>query len=259
MGIDALSGTDLAIVLFAALLAGALDASVGSGGAVLLPAVIGVSPAGVSAAVPLAMNKAVAVAGNLVAAHRYRHLGLRHLGAGLFVTTTACALAGVLLGVWIATLIDVGQLTWIAAGALTALVIALLVQGFRRGPATAHPSHAHRAAVPVAVGGIAVYDGVIGPATGSLLQIALHKLLGRPMHECLALARLIQGLLNLTAAIVLWIVVAPDLFLVVLLAVLHALGGWAGAIVTRRIPATVLHYILIGSIAVSVLRMLLVR
>lgn len=258
MGIEMLTGFDLATVLFAALLAGILDASVGSGGAVMLPALIGVSPAGVSASVPLAVNKSVAVIGNLIAAHRYRTPG-QGLGGRVLAVTLGCALAGVLCGVWIATLIDVGQLTWIAAAALTVLVVMLLIRGLRRRSATSRGARPHPRAAPVAVGGIAVYDGMIGPATGSLLQLAFQRLLARPMHECLALARLIQALLNLTAAIVLWIVTTPDIRLVALLAVLHSLGGWVGATVTRRIPATALHYVLIGCIAVSVLRMLLTR
>lgn len=257
MGIETLTGIDLALVLIATLVAGVLDASVGSGGAVLLPALIGASPAGVSAGVPLAVNKSVAVVGNLIAAHRYRVLGKHRLSARLLTVMLGCALGGVLLGVWIATLIDVKQLTWIAAAALSALVVTLLVRGLRRPPASARRVRPRPRALPVAVGGIAVYDGMIGPATGSLLQLALQRLLGRPLHECLALARLVQALLNLTAAIVLWVVTAPDIRLVVLLAGLHALGGWTGASITRRIPASVLHYVLIGCISLSVVRMLL--
>lgn len=202
MGIEALTGIDLIILLVVALVAGLLDASVGSGGAVLLPALIGASPAGVSGSVPLAVNKPIAVIGNLIAAHRYRTPG-RGLGVKPLAVTCGSALAGVLCGVWIATLIDVRQLTWIAAAALSALVVTLLIRGLRRRPTIAGPMHARPQAVPLAVGGIAVYDGMIGPATGGLLQLTFQRLLGRPAHECLALARLVQALLNLTAAIVL--------------------------------------------------------
>lgn len=260
MGIETLGGADLAVLLVAALLAGALDASVGSGGAVLLPALIGASPPGVAASVPLAVNKAVAVAGNLVAARRYRSPGAGPLDRGLLAATLGCALAGVLLGAWLATRIDVALLTWMAAAALAALVAGLLLRAHRRRRAAeARRAPPHPRAVPAVIGGIAIYDGMIGPATGSLLQLALQRLLARPVHECLAAARLVQALLNLAAGIALWMVTAPDPRLVALLAALHALGGWAGAAIARRIPESVLHRLLIACIALSVLRMVLVR
>lgn len=115
----------------AAVLAGILDASVGSGGAVLLPALIAASPTGTAAVVPLAVNKAVSTAGDLVAAVRH-HRDTRTTGhrspAGLVIITVLCAVGGVLAGVWTASRITADALTWLAAGALLVLAAVLLLR-----------------------------------------------------------------------------------------------------------------------------------
>ncbi|MGJ0184307.1 sulfite exporter TauE/SafE family protein [Corynebacterium glyciniphilum] len=251
-----LSGSELLPLIVATVIAGMLDAAVGSGGAVLLPALLVVAPGGTAAAVPLAVNKGVAVAGNLVAAVQYGRPGSVRIGAKVLVPALSSAVAGVLVGVWFAAVMDVALLTWLAAISLAVLAVCLAARLFP-GVGTSAPQRPRPGLVPLAVGTIGLYDGMIGPATGSLLQLTLQRLLARPVHEILALVRLVQAWLNANAAVVLWIVVGPDPAMIVVLAIAHGLGGAIGARVAGHVSANVLHVVLVVCIAASVVRMVL--
>lgn len=261
MDLWSLSGSDLTLLLAAAFGAGVLDAAVGSGGVVLLPALLGVAPAG-AAVMPLAINKAVAVLGNLVAAARYRQARPSILRMQALLLYVGCGVLALSLGVLAATQFSVSEFTPIVVIALVLLAIYMTWLAFREGAApegdTAAGGPPLSRATPVVITGIGFYDGFIGPATGSLLQTALSRLSGRPVHDCLADARALQGAFNLASATLLWIVAAPDWKLVLVLAAANIAGSLGGTMIAGRISELRLKLLLAVCIVASAARLVVV-
>ncbi|WP_082375969.1 sulfite exporter TauE/SafE family protein [Pseudonocardia sp. HH130629-09] len=261
MDLWSLSASELTLVLAAAFGAGILDAAVGSGGVVLLPALLGVAPAGAAVA-PLAINKAVAILGNLAAAVRYRQIRPSILRTRVLLLYIGCGLLALSLGVFTASQFSVSEFTPIVIAALLLLAVYMTWSAFRGGASTEGGSEASAPvlspATPAVVASIGFYDGFIGPATGSLLQTALSRLSGRPVHDCLADSRAIQGVFNLASATLLWIVATPDWKLVLVLAIANIIGSLVGTVVAGRISEFYLKMLLAICIVASAVRLAII-
>jgi uncharacterized protein len=190
----------LSLLVLAALFAGFVDAVVGGGGLVLLPALV----LGLPTAAPvqiLATNKLASVCGTSVSSVTY----YRRVkpDARTFLPLMVLAFAGSLLGAFAAS--------HIPRSAFDPLVLAVLVLvgGYvllrpAIGDVTTLRFSGHRhTAVAMAAGFvIGGYDGAIGPGTGSFFVFALVGLLGYSFLEASAKAKMANWATNLAALVV---------------------------------------------------------
>ncbi|MCX4472329.1 TSUP family transporter [Micromonospora sp. NBC_01655] len=196
-----MDGASLITLLAAAVLAGWVDAVVGGGGLLLLPALLLVAP-GVPVATALGTNKLAAIAGTATAAVTYARrtkLDWRVAGpaAGLAVVTAG-------LGAALAGVVPASAYRPVVLGVL--VVVAVFVVARPRLGVVAVPQRRTRgrvvAAVVVAGVGIAAYDGLIGPGTGTFLVVAFTALVGADFVGGSAMAKVVNAGTNLGALVV---------------------------------------------------------
>src|SRR3954451_13816334 len=191
------SGAALVLLALAALFAGFVDAVVGGGGLVQLPALV----LGLPGAAPvqiLATNKLAGLCGTSVSSVTYYRRVRPH--AATFLPLMLLAFAGSLLGASVASHIPEEAFDPIV------LVVLVVVGGYvllrpELGELTRLRFSGHRhTAVAMAAGFvIGAYDGALGPGTGSFLVFSLVGLLGYSFLEASAKARMANWATNLAA------------------------------------------------------------
>jgi len=211
----------------AALAAGFVDAVVGGGGLIQLPALLlglpGMAPVHV-----LATNKLASICGTTTsAATYYRRI---RPDPRTFVPLMVLAFAGSAAGAEVASHLssDVFQpIVFVALIVVGAWV--LLRPTLGEITALRHPAGRHLALAMVIGAVIGFYDGALGPGTGSFLVIALVGLLGYSFLEASAKAKLANVATNL-AALVVFVPEGAVLWrLGLVMGVCNLLGGYAGA------------------------------
>jgi uncharacterized membrane protein YfcA len=189
--------TTLALLALAALAAGFVDAVVGGGGLIQLPALV----LGLPAASPvqvLATNKLASICGTTVSSVTYYRRVRPH--AGTFVPLMAFAFLGSFGGALLASHIPKDAFQPIVLVVLVA-VGAHVVLRPEVGAATRlrFSGHRHTAAAMGAGLVIGAYDGALGPGTGSFFVFTLVGLLGFAFLEASAKARMANWATNLAA------------------------------------------------------------
>jgi uncharacterized protein len=225
--VDDPTAVTLALLVLAALAAGFVDAVVGGGGLVQLPALLLGLP-GASPVQVLATNKLASICGTSASSVTYYRKVRPH--AGTFVPLMVLAFAGSALGAAIASRIPAEAFDPIV---LTVLVVVGAWVLFRPslGEATAlrFAGHRHTAVAMAAGFVIGVYDGALGPGTGSFFVIALVGLMGYSFLEASAKAKMANWATNL-AALVVFVPQGAVLWKVgLLMGLANMLGGWLGA------------------------------
>lgn len=192
---------DLLGVLFASLMAGAIDSIVGGGGLILVPALFAAYPTAVPATL-LGTNKCASVWGTTFATLQYARRV--RLNPRLLAPAATAAFAGSFFGAWTVTLIDPSMLRKLLPLLLTAVLVYTL---FNRNLGLHHaPRHSARAQVVLttAIGGIlGWYDGFFGPGTGSFLIFLLVRVLGFDFLNASASAKVLNVASNLAALVLL--------------------------------------------------------
>ena len=188
---------ELLIVSVASLFAGFVDAIVGGGGLILVPALFAVFPTTAPATL-FGTNKGASVWGTAVATAQYaRRVTLRW---PVLLPAAAAGFAGSLIGAWLITLISAGFLRKALPFVLLAVLAYTLV---KKDMGRQHlPRFAGRAEVLAActVGAvIGFYDGFFGPGTGSFLVFLFVRWLGYDFLNASASAKLINTATNLAA------------------------------------------------------------
>ena len=217
----------LALLALAGLAAGFVDAVVGGGGLVQLPALVlglpGVAPVHV-----LATNKLASVCGTTVSSVTY-YRRVRP-DPKTFVPLMAFAFAGSMAGAAVASRIPANALEPIV---LVVLVVVGTYVLFK--PDMGHltelrfAGHHHTIAAISAGSVIGFYDGALGPGTGSFLVFSLVGLLGYSFLEASAKARLANWATNL-AALVVFVPQGAVLWKVgVVMGLANLCGGYVGA------------------------------
>ncbi|MGL5866354.1 MAG: TSUP family transporter [Dermatophilaceae bacterium] len=217
----------VALLGLAGFVAGWVDAVVGGGGLVQLPALL-IGLPGATPAQILATNKFGSVWGTLTASVTYWRRVRPDLRTALPMAAVAYvgAIGGALIGLHIPKEVfnPVILVLLVVVGAYTLLRPTL-------GEATAlRFSGSRHTAVAVLTGFvIGVYDGALGPGTGSFMVFALVGLLGYAFLEASATAKIANFATNLGALTVF----LPGGHVVVqvgvVMAVANLLGGYAGA------------------------------
>jgi uncharacterized membrane protein YfcA len=221
------TATVLALLGLAALAAGFVDAVVGGGGLIQLPALL----LGMPNAAPvqiLATNKVAAISGTTVSASTY-YRRIRP-DPRTFLPMMALAFVGSAAGAAVASQIPRDAFEPIV---LVVLVVVGAWVLFRPslGETTAlrYAGHRHVAAAMATGLVIGVYDGALGPGTGSFFLISLVGLLGYSFLEASARARLANWATNL-AALCVFVPQGAVLWKVgFVMGVCNLVGGYVGA------------------------------
>ncbi len=187
----------LLVLCLAAFLAGAVDAVVGGGGLVQLPALLLFGPGG-TAVHSLATNKLASVFGTAAAAAGYARRV--PIDWRLVLPTAVVAFAGALGGAVLAAALPSDVLTAVVLLAL----IAVGIYTWRRPDLGAEhaPRFGRRARLAVlGAGGLLIgfWDGLAGPGTGTFLVFGLVGLVGFAFLDASASAKVINTATNLGA------------------------------------------------------------
>ncbi|MBE1533615.1 sulfite exporter TauE/SafE family protein [Actinomadura algeriensis] len=216
------------LLLVAALAAGWVDAVVGGGGLIQLPALLVAVP-GQPVAAALATNKLGSIAGTTSAAVAYLRKAKpdTKVAVPAGVLAVACAAVGALCAAAISS--DVLKpVIMIVLLAVAAIVVAKPDLGRTPRPVL---RTRRRVAAAVLVPGvlIAFYDGLVGPGTGTFLVIAFTTILGMDFVNASATSKIINAGTNL-GALAVFAVQGHVLWAIGLaMAVCNAVGAWLGA------------------------------
>ena len=183
----------------ASLLAGFVDAIVGGGGLVMVPALFAAFP-GAAPATLLGTNKAASVWGTAMATWQYsRRVQIRWRA---MLPAAAAGFAGSFAGAWAVTVLSADflrkLLPWVLLGVL---VYTLAKKELGRHHT---PRFAGRTEIAVAslIGVlIGFYDGFFGPGTGSFFVFLFVRLLGYDFLNASASAKLLNVSTNIAALI----------------------------------------------------------
>ncbi|WP_058044550.1 sulfite exporter TauE/SafE family protein [Streptomyces roseifaciens] len=224
-----ISLSTLLVLCLAAAAAGWIDAVVGGGGLLQLPALM-VGLPHVPPAHVLGTNKAVAICGTAAAAVAYARRAPVNPRTALRIGLAA--LGGSLAGAVFATGISNAVLRpLIMAILLAVLAFVLLRPTFGTAVPSAEPVSRRRtlAAILVAGLGIGFYDGLIGPGTGTFLVLTLAAILHMDLVTASGTAKIVNVCTNVGALVtfslhdsVIWQVAAP-------MALFNLTGGAVGA------------------------------
>ncbi|GAA1104786.1 TSUP family transporter [Nocardioides dubius] len=224
---DELSLGVVALLLLAAFAAGFVDAVVGGGGLVQLPALLLGVP-GASPVQILATNKLASICGTATsAATYYRRL---RPDPRTFVPMMLLALTGAFVGALGARMIPKEAFTPIVLAALIVVgAYVLLRPDLGERTELRFDGHRHVAAAMAVGFVIGAYDGILGPGTGSFFVIALVGLLGYDFLQASAKAKLANFATNL-GALLLFIPTGAVMWkLGLLMGAGNLLGGYLGA------------------------------
>lgn len=185
--------TTLALACFASFFAGFVDAFAGGGGLIQLPALLALLP-GVPIPLVLGTNKGAAVFGTAVAAARYRKAVV--VPDRTIFGAAGAAFAGALGGAGLASRLDASTLEPLVLLALVAVVAWTIVRPeFGRQAAGRE-----RPALGLVLGaGIGLYDGLVGPGTGTFLVVLLVACFGLDFLGASAGAKVVNVATNLAA------------------------------------------------------------
>ncbi|WP_024930767.1 TSUP family transporter [Methylophilus sp. OH31] len=193
---------ELWLVVAAAFLAGVMDAMVGGGGLVTVPALLSTYTS-LPPALLLGTNKCSSVFGTTVAAWRYSHRV--QLDWTWLAPAALVAFVGAGLGAWTLTWMDPQflrkLLPWVL---LLVLVYTLKSPQFGLHHAPIRQSARARLWLALAIGaGIGWYDGFFGPGTGSFFIFLLVRWLGQDFLHASASAKVLNATTNLAALLML--------------------------------------------------------
>ncbi|MER5639992.1 TSUP family transporter [Kitasatospora sp. NPDC002227] len=223
-----LSATTLLLLCLAAAGAGWVDAVVGGGGLIQLPALLVGLPQ-LPAAYVLGTNKAVSIVGTSAAAVTYARRTKVDLRTALRVGLAAAL--GSLLGASFAAGIDSAVLRpVIMVVLLLVLAFVLFRPSFGTAPAGGPVTRQRVLAAILLVGtGIGFYDGLIGPGTGTFLVIALAAVLQLDLVHASATTKIVNVCTNLGALVMFGYQGTVQWRLAALLAAFNLTGGMLGA------------------------------
>jgi uncharacterized protein len=219
-------------VVVASALAGFLDAIVGGGGLVLVPALFAAFP-GAAAPTLFGTNKSASVWGTAFASLQYaRRIDVQWR---LMVPTIAVALVASALGAYLVMHVD----TRFVKKALPWMLAVLLVYTLARKDLGSQHAPRHAGATQLLLActigaGAGFYDGFFGPGTGSFLVFLFVRVLGHDFLHASAHAKLVNLGTNASALAafawaghVWWHLAVP-------LAVANVLGALVGAQLALR-------------------------
>jgi uncharacterized membrane protein YfcA len=187
----------IALLCLAALSAGTLDAIVGGGGLIQLPALLLLAPHHPVVAL-LGTNKLASIAGTGSAAVTYsRRIDMHRRTA---IEMCAAAFVGSGAGALLAVVAGSAVLRPVVLVALTAVWVYTLVRPGLGAAESLRLRPRHQSAVALTGGAaIGLYDGFVGPGTGSFLVFLLVGVVGLSFLHASATAKAVNAMTNLAA------------------------------------------------------------
>ncbi|MEO7061184.1 MAG: TSUP family transporter [Lapillicoccus sp.] len=236
----------------AAFLAGWVDAVVGGGGLVQLPALLLGLP-GATPAQLLATNKFASVFGTTTSAVTYYRRVRPDLHTAIPMAGVAYvgAVGGALLGLHIpkSAFNPIILVCLVVVGAYT-----LLKPGLGQDTQLRWAGHRHLLAAVLTGFVIGVYDGALGPGTGSFLVFALVGLMGYAFLEASAQAKIANVATNLGALTVF----APGGHVIVrvglAMAVMNLVGGYLGTRTAVRLGSRFVRVVFVVVVSAFIVR-----
>jgi len=190
---------ELLLVSLASLLAGFVDAIVGGGGLILVPALFAIFPT-THPATLFGINKSASIWGTAIAAFQYsRRVDLNWRA---LAPAAAAGLAGSFAGAWAVTVISPGFLRKLLPLVLLGVLAYTLVRkdlGRHHMPRLSARGEALAASSIGLVLGF--YDGFFGPGTGSFFVFLFVRWLGYDFLHASASAKLLNTATNLAALV----------------------------------------------------------
>lgn len=244
----------LALLVVAALAAGWIDAVVGGGGLIQLPALLLGLPAATPTPMVLGTNKISSAAGTLMSSITY----LKRITPDwrVLVPLIVSALGGAAGGASLARLIPKAYLTPIVLVALVVVGGYTLFKptlGMHHHP---HPRGLGQFLRAAGLGiGVGLYDGLLGPGTGTFFVIGLVVLLGYGFLESSALAKLANLATNLSSIIVFGVHGEVVWAVGLAMAAANLIGGLVGAKMALRRGNSFIRRVFLVVIAILVVKL----
>ena len=218
--------TAVVLLVLAGFLAGWIDAVVGGGGLVQLPALLLVP--GLSPVQALATNKLAGIMGTSVSAATYYrrvHPDMRTAWPMAFA-----ALVGAAGGALLASSLPAAVFRPVILVALVGVAVyTVLRPTLGRATDLRWSGGRHLGAAAALGGGIGFYDGLLGPGTGTFLVMGLVAVLGYAFLEASAKAKIVNAETNLGALAVFTAQGAPLWKLGLLVGAANIAGSYLGA------------------------------
>ena len=218
--------TTVVLLVLAGFVAGWVDAVVGGGGLVQLPALLIVP--GIGPIQALATNKLAGIMGTSVSAATYYrrvHPDLRTAGP-----MAGAALGGAAGGAGLASALPPGVFRPVILAALVLVAVYTVARPtVGRSTRLRWAGRRHLAAALGLGAAIGFYDGLLGPGTGTFLVIALVAVLGYAFLEASANAKIVNAATNLGALVVFAWQGAPLWKLGVVVGAANIAGAYLGA------------------------------
>ncbi len=225
--VDEVSALTLLALVAASFLAGWVDAVVGGGGLVQLPALVVAFPHAVPVQL-LATNKLASACGTAASATTY----LRRVRPDLRTAAplVAGAFAGSTGGAFLASHLPKASFNPLILAVLIGVgAYTLLRPTMGRVEALRHTGRRHLAGAAAIGLGVGVWDGALGPGTGSFFVFLLVGALGYAFLQASALAKLANLATNLAALCVFIPAGAVSWRVALPMGAANVLGGYLGA------------------------------
>ncbi len=240
------------LLALAALGAGFVDAIVGGGGLLQIPALFSVFPKEIPATL-FGINKVSAVGGTFVAATQY--IRKVTLPKKLMYYAGSFALCGSFLGAWTVTQISPDFIRKLLPLILLILLFFTL-KNKSFGLSHQHQSQDRKSLTIVAIGslGIGFYDGFFGPGTGAFLMFLFVRFLGFDFLHGAAATKIVNCISNL-AALALFIPTGYIHWNVALwMMAFNVVGGVLGSVVALRGGSRLVRVFFIGVVLALTLK-----
>lgn len=213
------------LLALAGFVAAFIDSQVGGGGVISLPALLAV---GLPPHLALGTNKLAGTAASFSASVNYGRSGAVPWRQAL--RWMPVSFAGALVGVWLVLQVEAAHVLAIVLVLMAAMTAyTLLRPSFGKEDRVRLPTRGELGGMSLAALAIGVYDGFLGPGTGSFLLFAIVALLGYGFRKAAALGRVLNFASNAAAlayfigkGLVAWEYGLP-------MAVAMLAGGWTGS------------------------------
>ncbi|MEV0626388.1 sulfite exporter TauE/SafE family protein [Nonomuraea wenchangensis] len=239
-----MTGWELVAVVVAGVVAGAINAVVGSGSLITFPTLVAMGVDPVTANVS---NTIGLVPGSFTGAYGYR-AELSGQRDRLLRLGLASAL-GALIGGLLLLVLDPGVFRIVVVVLIALACVLVVIQPRLNALLAERREHAHPHGGPVlwlAVLAAGVYGGYFGAAQGVLLIGLLGSFLDDGLQRVNAAKNVLALIVNGVAAVLFVVVAKVDWQAVLGVALGAIVGGFVGARVGRRIPAPVLRGVIVA-------------
>lgn len=249
-----MSGEQIALIVAAGFLAGAINAIIGSGSLITFPALLAVGLAPVTANVT---NTVGVVFGNVSAVAGYRRELRPQIRRALWLSIPSVFGAAVGAALLLRLPQSVfGYVVPVLVGIALLLVIFQPWISRKLIPEKTAPAWSNYA---LAIGVLltAIYGGYFGAAQGVILMGLLTVLLRDPIQELNGLKNVVVGLNNLVAALIFVATAHVAWEAAGLIAISSIVGGQAGSAIGRRLNPLVLRLVIVAAGVAALMKLLL--